>query len=198
MKYQQEHVFRERITCAKAEIAMLSHMEGTLSSEDAQILAQHVEKCELCREYYLAFDEVMEYAASDEADWQEAPANFTATVMAEVNKMSLYTKPAVEAIRRKGMATLHILWGVSAILLGVALFFAFNPQHLATLTSSYPIFDNIAVFLAGAATPLDQVLYSTMQNHTIESSLGIAALLFVLILGSLLVVLHKQQEETVR
>jgi len=183
------------MTCSQAETAMLQHMETTISLKDAHRLAQHVQECASCLEYYLAFDETMEYAAM-ETDWQEAPESFTAAVMTEVHHMPVHTKPeVVEAIKRNGLVTLHILWGASAILFGIALFFAFNPDRFTNLVSSYPIFDNIATFITGIGTSLSQALSNMQYGHTIESSLGVAALLFVLILCSLLVVLHKDQEQ---
>jgi len=195
----QECIFPEPMTCSQAEIAVLSHMEKTISLEDAHKLVQHMQECESCREYYLAFDEIMEYAASAETDWQEAPAGFTAAIMAEVNNMPVYVKheqPIAAEIRSRGLATLHILWGISAILMGVVLFFAFNPDHFTNLTNTYPIFDRIATFISGMGASFSQMLDSMQSTHTIESSLGIAALLFTLLLGSLLVILHKDQEHS--
>jgi len=181
------------MTCSQAEIAMLQHMETTISLKDARRLAQHVQECQSCREYYLAFDETMEYAAA-EIDWKEAPESFTAAVMAAVHHMPIHSKPeVVEEIKRNGLVTLHILWGASAILFGIALFFAFNPDSFTSLINSFPIFDSIATFITGIGASLSQALGNMRYNHTIESSLGIAALLFVLILGSLLVVLHKDE-----
>jgi len=183
------------MTCAQAEIAMLQHMETTISLKDAHRLAQHVQECESCLEYYLAFDETMEYAAA-ETDWQEAPESFTAAVMEKVHHMPVHIKPEVVAeIKRSGLATLHILWGASAILFGIALFFAFNPDSFRNLINSYPVFDSITTFITGIGASFSLMLSNMQYNHTIEGSLGIAALLFVLILGSLLVVLHKDQEE---
>jgi len=185
------------MTCPQAETAMLQHMETTISLKDAHRLAHHVQECESCREYYLAFDEIMEYAAAEaeaSAYWQETPESFTAAVMTKVHRMPVHSKPeVVEEIKRSGLVTLHILWGASAILFGIALFFAFNPDSFTTLINSFPIFDNIVTFAANIGASLSLMLGNMRYNHTIESSLGIAALLFVLILGSLLVVLHKDE-----
>ena len=192
-----ESTFREPMTCAEAETAMLAHMETTIALKDAHRLAAHVETCELCREYYLAFDETMEYAASAEAQWLEAPESFTANIMAAVQHMPVYAKPeVVEKIRNRGVATLRILWGVSAILFGIALFFAFNPYQLANLIASYPVLDSIAMFFSSIGAAFDQALRSAANTHSIEGTIGIAALLFVLVLGSLLVVLHGDQKRT--
>ena len=192
-----DNAFREPMTCAEAEIAMLAHMETTISLKDARRLAEHVETCELCREYYLAFDEVMEYAASAEASWHEAPEGFTAAVMAEVEYTPVCAKPeVVEKIRRRGLATLHILWGVSAVLFGIALFLALNPQQFTSLVTYYPVFNSIASFFSGVAASFAGFMDSAQHVHTIESSLGVAALLFVLVLGSLLAVLHRDQKQT--
>ena len=191
-----ESTFREpmEMTCEQAETAMLAHMETTISLKDARRLAAHVESCETCREYYLAFDETMEYAASAEADWLEAPQGFTASVMAAVQHMPVYAKPeVVEKIRSRGQATLHILWGVSAILFGIALFFAFNPQQFTNLIHSYPVLHSVTDFFSNAAAAFGQGVENALNAHTMESGIGIAALLFTLVLGSLLVVLHTDQ-----
>jgi len=203
MSYKlSDSTFREPMTCSQAEIAMLQHMETTISLKDARRLAQHVQDCESCREYYLAFDEIMECTAAEtesSAYWQEAPESFTAAVMTKVHHMPVHSKPeVVEEIKRSGLVTLHILWGASAILFGIALFFAFNPDSFTNLINSFPIFDSIVTSITGFGASLSQALTNMRYNHTIESSLGIAALLFVLILGSLLVVLHKDAEQEQR
>jgi hypothetical protein len=184
------------MNCSGAEVAIMQHMEKIISASDAKELAAHVLECERCREYYLAFDETMEYAASAEAKWYEAPANFSAAVMAKVNAF-VSPKPAVEAIRRKGRLTLYILWGISAVLFGVALFFAFNPELFTNLANSYQLFSIIESALTNIRAIIGQITESAMRNTSfVESGFGIAALLFTLLLGALLFVLHKEQEET--
>jgi len=199
MTHTPEHVFREPLpdmNCAEAEIAVLKHMEQTISVEDAQRLAMHVQGCPPCKEYYLAFDEIMEYASS-ETDWQQAPEDFTAAVMANVGKIYVeQTQPQIsEEINRRVNYVLHVLWGMGAILLGVAFFFVYNPEHFASLVERSPNLASISAAVAGVWASISQWIDGIMQSQrTIETNLGIMALLFVLVLGSLLVILHRDQE----
>ena len=199
-----EHNFRERtgesMNCLQAETAMMEHMEQIIPAEDKLRLAQHVQECESCREYYLAFDEVMEYAASEEADWQEAPEGFAASVMTEIRKEAAYVQKVepevavVAEIRRRYTVALHILWGFSVILLGVTLYFVYNPEQFANLASNSALLTSVSTAVAGAWASVSGLIDRVMQNpQTIENNLAVAALLFVLVLGSLLVVLHKEE-----
>jgi len=201
MKHKHpEHVFREpmqNMDCAQAEVAVLKHMEQTISTQDAQRLAQHVKHCQSCKEYYLAFDEIMEYASA-ETDWQEAPEGFTATVMASVGEIHVkQTQPEISAeINNRVNYVLHVLWGMGAILLGVAFFFVYNPEHFANLVEMSPNLASISAAVSGMWASISQWIDRVMQSQGLptETNLGIMALLFVLVLGSLLVVLHRDQE----
>jgi len=174
------------MNCSQAETATLRYAEKTIQPEEASKLAQHILDCGTCREYYLLFDEIVEAAATD-LEMYEPPINFTAAVMANI-RTATQPRPSM----------LYILWGVSAILLGVALFLAYNPVLLAQLVYAFPMVSgaiyNMAAYLGST---LDYVIQSA-NAHTIGNHFGIAALVFVLMLSSLLIVLHREEDAEVR
>jgi len=190
------------INCKQAEVALMQHMERSITAEDAQLLLQHVQECENCMEEYLMFDQVVEFAATTSAEsWDVAPANFTANVMAAVRKEPSYA-PAAQPLRqivREGNILSHILGGSGLVVLALALIIFYNPEQVAHLAYTYPAIGTI-VSMAGSvwtffAGIINSVVYSA-GNISIESSISIAALAFVLVAGMLLVVLQRQEERT--
>jgi len=182
------------LNCEQSEILMLKHMEQTISTEDAAKLAQHVQDCQNCREYYLAFDEVME--AMETVEIYKTPDNFTANVMAGVRKMPNYVTPAIATARKKGQTALYVFWGVSAAVVALALILAYNPQYLISLSYTYPIFENVVAAMENIVAAFGQVPDWLMSDTTVMAhSFGVAALAFVLLLGLLLVVLHKDESK---
>ena len=184
------------MNCDFAETLIMKHMECTITEDESKALYAHTLECENCKEYYLAFDEVMEFAANDNTLWIEAPVNFTANVMAEVTKAPIYAKaaqPEVEKARSQMM--FHILWGVSAIMLGVALFFVYNPAHFDGLIERLPALASASAWVSSVWAAISGGMDRVMQNNmTIESNLGVTALLIVLIIASLLVALHRSEK----
>jgi len=185
--------------CSQAEVAMLKHMEKIITTEEAGLLHEHILDCDSCREYYLAFDEVMEFAATAEtSDWEEAPASLTVAVMAEVKNMPVYTKQAAKKSISKKHYAFYIAWGSSLVFLAAALFIAYNPTYIENLAYAYPIVASIVNAMrsiwAAIGSMLDWVVQST-STLSIENNISIAALLFVFVLGSLLVALHKDDEK---
>ena len=175
--------------CEQANVLMLKHMDCIISKKEAVQLAEHVQECESCYEYYIAFDQAMEAmeTASD-----IAPVGFTSAVMTEIRKMPVYTVAA----ERKSQAVLHVIWAFSAIVVVAALFFGYNPHYLTDLAYQYPIVDgfvNIASSIIGAFGQLSDAIMQDQQAIAIGSSFAIGALVFVFILSSLLVVLHKEE-----
>ena len=183
------------MTCEQSEILMMKHMEKTISTQDAAKLAQHVQDCENCREYYLAFDEAME--AMETVELYATPDNFTANVMAQVRKMPAYVTPAIATARKKGRTALYVFWGISAAVVALALILAYNPQYLINLSYTYPIFENVVAAMGRISAAFGQVPeWLTGDTTVMANSFGIAALAFVLVLGLLLVVLHKDEGKT--
>jgi len=169
---------------------MMQHMERTIDEADAKLLLQHVHECASCHEYYIAFDTVMEYAASPQVEIHSAPANFTAAVMAKIS-------PAAETaeLRKRGYVTQCILWGVGLIFLGVAVFFFFNPDSFAALVGALPALATVVDAVAGFGVYLRNFAERFLQDpYVIDSSYGVAALMFALLLGIFLVVLQKGEE----
>ena len=183
--------------CEQIEVLMLKHMEKTISAQDAAKLAGHVQDCQSCREYYLAFDEAMEAMdgfATAKFEIDQAPDNFTANIMAQVRKVPAHVTPAIATARQKGRVALYAFWGVSAIIVAVALVLAYNPHYLINLADAYPIFEGAAAAMQQAISAFGQVPEWLMNDtDIIAHTFGVAALAFVLVLGMLLVVLHKDE-----
>ena len=197
---QSEILMSKQEVCTHAEILMLKHMEKTLTAEDAAKLVRHVQDCQSCREYYIAFDEAMEimddFAVSG-TELDTVPEYFTANVMAGVRSMPAYVAPEVVTARKTGRIALYVFWGVSAALVALALFLAYNPQYLINLAYAYPVFEGAVAALERIMAAFGQVPDRLMADTTVmEQSFGIAALGFVLLLGMLLVVLHKDESKT--
>jgi len=186
--------------CEQSEILMLKHMEKTISAEDTIKLAGHVQDCQSCREYYLAFDEAMEAMgdfATAHIELDQAPDNFTANVMVQVRKMPAAVTPAIATARQRGRVALYAFWGVSVIIVAVALVLAYNPHYLTDLAYTYPIFEGVATAMQRAVSAFGQVPEWLMNDTDVMAhNFGVAALAFVLVLGMLLVVLHKDESRS--
>lgn len=187
------------IDCKQAETAMLRHMERSITAAESVELLKHVKTCERCMEEYLMFDQVVEFiSTNDISTLESAPENFTQNVMASIRKDSAHA-PQLKEIVRNGNLLSHLLGGSSLIVLAVALIIFYNPEQVAHFAYTYPaigtivsVASNVWAALAGA---MNSIVYS-VGNLSIESSISIAALAFVLISGLLLVVLQRQEERT--
>ena len=178
--------------CNQAEHAMMEHMEKTIQPARARDLAQHVLGCENCREYYVGLD--MAFEVLGDAELSAPPADFTQTVMAQVRKLPAHTPPEPSA-----SVAMHILWGLGAIILGVGLLLAFNPDWLAALAAAFPVvYATInAVSTAGqfAINHLERLVSSNQAaNATGGLSPFNVALIFVVVVGILLVVLQRTEK----
>ncbi|MCL2203457.1 MAG: hypothetical protein FWB88_05925 [Defluviitaleaceae bacterium] len=163
--------------CLKAETAMMHYIEKTLKPTDARDLALHVMGCPPCRELYLVLDDSADMLA---APAQEAPECFTQEVMAQVRALPAYAPAA-------GNAVLRILWGLSGIVMGVALLFALNPHWLEGTAVQYA-FTAMVAFFGDVSAWLGQV---EITHALINSGLGIAALVFAALIAALLYGLHR-------
>ncbi|MCL2498712.1 MAG: hypothetical protein FWE90_00070 [Defluviitaleaceae bacterium] len=177
--------------CLKAETAMMRYIEKTLKPEDARDLAKHVLRCEPCRELYLMMD-----ASADilEAPPAEPPEGFTEKVMALVRNLHENPESAMLEVKNPstpsvtaGNAVFRVLWGLSGIVMGVALLFALNP-HWIQGTAVHDAMTAIAAFFADITAWLGQI---DTAHAIINSGLGIAALVFAVIIIALLYGLHR-------
>ena len=123
--------------CSQAEFAMMEHMEQTIKPQRAANLAKHLLSCEACREYYMGIDMAMEVL--EDTELSAPPEGFTQAVMAQVKQLPAYEPPApVPTIS----TALRVLWGLSAIVIGVGLLLVFNPDLLAAVMAT-PFVANI-------------------------------------------------------
>ena len=153
--------------CVQAEVAMMQHVEKTITAEMAKKLAEHILTCETCHEYFFAFDEMME-AVGDDFEVVEAPDGFVDSVMARVSPSTM-----VFSLGR-------VLSGISAVIVGALVFI------------NYPAIES---FAEGFVNNLHQLGQSLQVFGQIEpvGDMGVIALFFVLMLGGLLTILYNQE-----
>jgi len=180
------------MNCNQAELAMMEHMEKTIHPARARDLAQHVLECESCREYYLGFDMALDVLCDEELS--TPPPNFTQTIMAQVYKLPAHTPPEPSA-----SPALRILWGLSAIFVGVALLFAFNPDWLSALTEASAAASSI-LYAMGAVQAFFVDVWEGLapgyQASNVLAGLSVfnIALIFVVVVGALLLVLQRSEK----
>lgn len=183
------------MNCKKAETFTMQHFEKNIKPANARKLAMHVLICKGCREFYLTLDEAMDTANEETfAALSHAPENFTDSIMAIICTERAYLCRVQSSFSHKtnGWFALRILWGFSAVFLGVCLLFALNPDLLYYLAGAYPVVGDIATALNSVALFIGDAAEWAAQNAALLSgeSLGITALLFVAVMGTLLYVLH--------
>ena len=177
------------MTCKQSEIFMMEHFEKTISPKNAKELAQHVLSCASCRTLYLMFDEVAEFAAEEIV---AAPEGFTSAVMTSVRA------EATETVKAKApdmQVFMQILWGLSAIFMGVGSYFIFNPDVLAGLATTHPIVDGFvhAAGVVGTFFSSGAQWFMHMEVSAV-SGLSAVALFFVVMLGAVLTVLYRDEQ----
>ena len=179
--------------CKQSEIAMMQHMEKTITPADAKKLAEHVLICETCREYYLAFDEMME-SITEDFEIVSPPEGFTSAVMAKVYEIEeTAEKPAVVRIF-DGQFFMKVFWTISAVLMGVGSYFIFNPDVLSEISAVYPAVEGFVYALSMFGQQVGQGVQGLVQiDIGTGSSLSVVALFFALMLGGLLTVLHREE-----
>ncbi|MCL2839274.1 MAG: hypothetical protein FWE05_00750 [Defluviitaleaceae bacterium] len=183
--------------CNLAEILIMKHFEKTIEPADAKKLAEHVMVCQTCRELYLVLDEGIEFSGTADIALESSnipPVNFTESVMKKVREIPAYAKttPVVRADISGGQMVLRVLWGFSAILLGIGLLFTFNPYMLASLLEAYPMMETLFGALSSLGTHSTAFFEWVAQGtaYIAVDNLGIAALFFVGVMGTLLFVLY--------
>lgn len=171
--------------CSKTENLMMQHFEKTIKPKNAQRLAKHVISCGGCRELYLAFDEAAEYAESLAAEGAEKldapPLGFTESVMAKV-------RAEIPQVNAGELVASRFLWGIGALILGLGLMLALNPQLVYYLPESlslafYAVVSSVGGFFYGISA----------QSGTAfpVEGLSATALFFVAVMGLLLCVLQR-------
>ena len=181
--------------CNQAELFIMQHFEKTIKPVNASSLAKHVLTCEVCRMLYLTFDEAMDCVG----ELEDAPDNFVESVMTRVMAEEAHSRVVtiVTETNSGGSFVLRILWGFSAVLLGIGLLFALNPDLLYTLVGEYPMVASVAnalysinvVFVNAAEWVAQESNMVSMEN------LGVASLLLVAVMGTLLYVLHSGESD---
>jgi len=182
--------------CNLAQQLIMKRADAKIDGKDALELHEHVSNCGDCRETYLVFDECMEALMAFENSEAEAiaPADFTRSVMAKVGGVTHSTEE-IEKVKESGWVVLKLLWGFSAIILGVVLFLLFNPNVLETLINRYPVLENTLAGFEQAFTFLQGGISTFVQGIDMSSTgtMSVFALLFVTLMSILLFVLHSNE-----
>jgi len=178
--------------CTQAELAMMEHMEKTIQPARARDLAQHVMRCESCREYYIGFDMALDVLS--DAELSVPPVHFTQNIMAQVRRLPAHTPPEPRAT-----PAMRILWGLGTIVLGVALLFAFNPEWWQAVTEASAVLDSILAAMGSARLFFADIwenLTASQQGAGYIAGLPIfnVALGFVFVVGTLLLVLQRSEK----
>jgi len=163
---------------------MMQYFEKTIKPKDSCKLAKHILVCEACRELYLTFDEAMDCVA----EVTQAPENFTQSVMERVHAEKPYSGTTAETVRLAP----RILAAVNIILFGIGFMFALNPDIIYTLPQ--PVVENLLSVLTSVGSALNIAAeWVTHVTHSF-SGIGVTALLFVIVMGTLLFVLHSGEK----
>jgi len=180
--------------CKQAELYIMQHFDKTIEPENAQDLLGHMQICESCRELYLLMDEM------EEIDLVEAPIDFTSNVMEKVRNETV-AATVVTVAKSSGISggfiMLKILWSLSLVTLGIGTYFVFNPDVLGELAINFSFVDVILNGLTSIGMFMGRV-YEHLTFYLVPAgdtgNFSIIALLFALMMGTLLFVLHNSEK----
>ena len=184
--------------CNLAQNLVLKRTETRLRDSEAAQLHKHILECGQCRESYLVFDQCMEAFAlfdGDKLDETPAPEDFTRLVMAKID--NAYANSEIAKVKEKGWLVLNLLWGFSAIVLGIILFLFFNPSWLEALVNRYPIVYSAISGLQQFFGVIQDGLLALTQGMqlSLEGSMGVFPLLLVAAMSLLLFILHRDNQQ---
>jgi len=188
------------MNCSKAQDLIMSHVEKTINPKEAKSLFNHVNSCSACREMYLLMDEAAEI--DDLEALTEAPEGFTEAIMNMVAKEA-YVDAVAEApasVTAGGSLALRILWGFSAIILGVLLFVTLNPDVVTNLAGYNTAIDSMLYAVNGLSdiigVAVTNIIEAFSGGAVLTGTLGYFALVFVVIVGILFFILSRQEKIT--
>jgi hypothetical protein len=180
--------------CKSAGDAMLLYADKKIKPAKASALAKHLLTCESCKEYFMAFEEMSEAALSEEFKMEEAPAGFTESVMKKVGRLPV-CEPRYANLPD---ILIRVFWGLSAVIIGAALFLMYNTDASAAFIAAYPRLEGFARYINALGVSLTQAFdlsASALINLGTENALdiqsGFLALFFVALLAIVLFVLQR-------
>jgi len=173
--------------CNKANDLIYKRMEHALEPAEAQGLHEHVMSCEDCREVFLVMDNCVNIVNSfDTHEPESAPDGFTKAVMAKVFPVC----DAVEIAKTKsrGCVIQRVLWSVSAIIFGLAVYFLANPVALSDIRERFAFINTFVLWTQNLhyfiTDTVGSMFYSGEGVST--QTLTASALLFISIMCVLL------------
>jgi len=148
------------MVCEKSNELMMRYMDGLLDDFDEMNLHKHLETCDACSEDFAVYTEMLMGFNHNNFEVVDAPEDFAANVMAQIDDINLYFP---EKVRNRGRVfdiCLFALWGAMlAVITSAALIYGFNEQistWLATneLHALYAAYAPVADFVVGFGTSL--------------------------------------------
>jgi len=171
--------------CRKAETAVMRHIEKLLQPAEARDLTKHILKCEDCRTLYLMMDESADIYAMPAESLSEMPAaGFTERVMALVHAEETVHETAAVTVND---IILRVLWSLSGVAVGVLMLLVMNPDWAASIALQNA-FGYAGMYMEEVTAWLSR---SEVLHVVVNSSLGVAALVFAGLIGGLLYGLHR-------
>lgn len=174
--------------CQKAATAMMHYAEKSLKPTDARDLATHLMSCAPCRDVYVLMDESTDLLA--ETAQVDVPLDFTAQVMARIQEET--KKEVTVSAVHSGVNGLRMLWGLSGIVAGIALLIAFNLQWVSIAIAQ----DMLVTVITFASDTIERIGTTQVTETFLNSSMGILALIFAMVIGALLYGLHRGENTT--
>ena len=120
--------------CINVQDDIMLYIENRLENKNALALHKHIQKCEPCRQLFLAMDSAKELEF-EEFEINPAPGGFTAAVMAKITALPIEEHPVavtaespVEKTASKLALTdwLRIAGGLYALVLAIGLGVLYN------------------------------------------------------------------------
>jgi len=173
----------------------MQYLEKKIKPLEAQTLVKHILVCEECRELYLLLDESQELLEVTEtkAETTEVPVpvDFVANVMEMVRKEPKYAKLPPVSIELK------ILWAISAVMMTIAMLVHFDPPWFTNVIAWFPTVGTIQEFFVNAGNNMTGTITQFFQNIELQDSgsMSLWAIMFVLVISTLLLVLHREEME---
>lgn len=174
------------MSCNKTEDLIMRYMDGSISEMEAVKLNEHISECELCREEFQAYDEVM--ALFLESELEEAPPEFEERVMARI---ACLTPNYVRGPKWTLNNVSGTLWGIYCILFGFGVmavmyrdavleFISKNPSAASVVSVLYPIRDRF-VQLTSEFTQMFEQLAVTFNTYAAQSRVFVLTVLGIII-----------------
>lgn len=122
---------------------MMKYMDSCISEEEADELRKHVSECEICKEDFLIYDEILE-EFSNMDNIIQAPEGFEQQVMAKIEAL----EPIYINSEARTDNILCTLWGIFSILAGIGTILFVNKDAITSFMLQTPSLSGYASMFA--------------------------------------------------